>query len=144
MLCEKCGREIMSTSCSCSIISDQKGDCRMKSSHEVATEIMDQFKIHESCLHPVDNNELFLEIVEILETSKEETIDGKKQLSKNSMEKVFDDPVFCDDGQSRCTNLNLTEWRCGKYTKDILVKHNTLRWFIKCDKCKIAYQKANQ
>ena len=43
----------------------------MRSSHEVATEIMDQFKIHESCLQPVDNNELFLEIVEILENSEE-------------------------------------------------------------------------
>ena len=44
----------------------------MKSSHEIATEIMDQFQIHESCLHSVDNNELFLEIVEILENSEEE------------------------------------------------------------------------
>jgi len=43
----------------------------MRSSHEVATEIMDQFKIHEASLHPVDKNELFLEIVEILETSEE-------------------------------------------------------------------------
>ena len=45
---------------------------KMKSSHEIATEIMDQLKIHEASLHPADNNELFLEIVEILENSEEE------------------------------------------------------------------------
>ena len=53
---------------------------KMKSSHEIATEIMDQFQIHESCLHPVDNKELFLEIVEILENSEEEVRKDEKQL----------------------------------------------------------------
>ena len=114
----------------------------MRSSHEVATEIMDQFKIHEASLHPIDNNELFLEIVEIMETSEEEIRKDEKQLSNDPAKVVFDDPVYCEDNKYKCVHLNSIEWKCDEYTKNSLLKHDMLRWFIKCEQCKKAYKKA--